>query len=426
VKIVVFGSTGRAPVKAQTRLVLLLFFVVLAAPLFSQTSYSITGISISGLKRTKAVVLEQPLKKFLGRNVEDVSIVEVEGIVVSTGILEPVAVSIEDAPGEAGKILVVAVREKWTIFPLPMFFADSGGRINGGLFFMDSNAFGLRDLFVAGGMYGSSGWIATAMYQYTPEKDHVPGWSLMGFYSRQDVENTDQHKTALRRYTQDSFSGSLGLNYSFTELFGASLSFSYAQNMLREHENPLEVPDKDAMVFRINPELSLRRSNWDGYFMAEQSVRLSYSYLIGLNDYPSFHSIDLQGNYEISIIPGFKFSSHGGLHYEPEAPVLFESSASSVRISILPSSFLAQNFAGASAGLEKYIWKFSQGTLSVYGNYQVVYSQGPLLGDQFDHGAAAGVNFYLSRLAIPAVGLGVAYNVAANEFQGSFSIGMSF
>jgi hypothetical protein len=413
-------------VKALYRSCLLFFFVVLAAPLFSQDPEFITAISISGLKRTKKVVLERPLEKFLGRNEEDVSLVEVEGIVINTGVLEPVAIRIEDAPGETGKILAIEVREKWAIFPVPMFMADSSGRISGGLFFMNSNAFGLKDLFVIGGMYSSSGWMTTLLYQYTPERDHVPGWSFMGFYSRQDEENTDQHKTDLRRYALDSFAGSVGLDYSFTELFGASLSFSYTQRMLQDHNNPLNMPEEDAMGLRINPELSLRRSNWDGYLMAEQGALLSYSYFIGLDDYPSFHSIGLSGNYELSIIPGFKFSSRGGVLYEPEAPALFESSASSVGISILPRSFSARSFAGASAGLEKYIWKFSQGTLSVYGNYQVVYSRGPILGDQFDHGAAAGVNFYLSRLAIPAVGLGLTYNAAADEFQFSFSIGMSF
>jgi len=138
--------------KVLFRSSLLFFFVISVAPLFSQDSNSITAISISGLKRTKEVVLDRPLKKYLGRNAEDVSIVEVEGIVVDTGILEPVAVRIEDAPGETGKILVVEVREKWAIFPVPVFFIDSGGGKSLGLFFMDSNAFGLNDLFVIGGM----------------------------------------------------------------------------------------------------------------------------------------------------------------------------------------------------------------------------------------------------------------------------------
>jgi outer membrane protein assembly factor BamA len=417
-------------VKNLSRPFLFFFFVVAVDVVFPQTPEGedpapgsiITDISISGLKRTKKVVLERPLRKFLGRNVEDVNLSEVEGIVVDTGILEPVAVSIADG----GKTLVVEVREKWALFPVPIFFADSGGRMSGGLFLMDSNAFGLRDLFVVGGMYGSGGWLATLIYQFTPERDRLPGWSFMGLYSRQDEENTDQHDVDIRRYAQDSFVGNLGLNYSFTEFFSASLSFSYTQRMLREHSHPLNAPGEDAMVLRINPELSLRRSNWDGYLMAVQSAQLSYSYHIGLNDYPSFHSVTLRGNYEVSIVPGFKFLSHVGLHYDPEAPALFESSASSVGIGILPSSFSARSFAGALAGLEKYIWKFSMGTISAFVNYQVVYSHGPLLGDQFDHGVVGGINFYLSRLAIPAVGLGLAYNAAANEFQGSFSVGMSF
>jgi hypothetical protein len=33
---------------------------------------------------------------------------------------------------------------------------------------------------------------------------------------------------------------------------------------------------------------------------------------------------------------------------------------------------------------------------------------------------------YLSRIAVPAVGLGVAYNVRAEYLQGTFTVGMSF
>jgi hypothetical protein len=36
------------------------------------------------------------------------------------------------------------------------------------------------------------------------------------------------------------------------------------------------------------------------------------------------------------------------------------------------------------------------------------------------------LSFYLSKLAIPALGLGLAYNVEADFFQVFFSMGMSF
>ena len=58
--------------------------------------------------------------------------------------------------------------------------------------------------------------------------------------------------------------------------------------------------------------------------------------------------------------------------------------------------------------------------------YQLVYSNGSILGDSLDHGIAGKFSFYLSQLAIPAIGLGAAYNVKENYIQGIFSMGMSF
>jgi hypothetical protein len=115
-----------------------------------------------------------------------------------------------------------------------------------------------------------------------------------------------------------------------------------------------------------------------------------------------------------------------GLLYEPEAPVLFESSPSSVQIAILPHNFSAKNYAGLSTGLERYIFQIPAGTLSFSAAYQLVYSYGAILSHSVDHGPVGMLTFYLNRLAIPAVGLGAAYNVKENYLQGSFSLGMSF
>jgi hypothetical protein len=47
-------------------------------------------------------------------------------------------------------------------------------------------------------------------------------------------------------------------------------------------------------------------------------------------------------------------------------------------------------------------------------------------GDSFDHGPFAGLQFYLRRIAIPAVGLGVSFNLVRATTRWSFSIGMQF
>jgi hypothetical protein len=138
------------------------------------------------------------------------------------------------------------------------------------------------------------------------------------------------------------------------------------------------------------------------------------------------HTLSLRGNYEISLIPGFKAGFRGGIHYSPEAPPLLESSASSVGFNILPSTFSAQHYAGAALGFEKYLYKFSQGTMAFLISYQAVYSYGPILEHEFDHGVTGALNCYLSRIAIPAMGIGVSYNVAAEEFTVGFNMGTSF
>jgi hypothetical protein len=54
----------------------------------------------------------------------------------------------------------------------------------------------------------------------------------------------------------------------------------------------------------------------------------------------------------------------------------------------------------------------------------MVYSRGSILGNQFDYGVSGAVSFYLSKLAIPAVGAGLSYNISGDFFQFFFSMGV--
>ncbi|AEF85091.1 hypothetical protein TREPR_3388 [Treponema primitia ZAS-2] len=385
----------------------------------------ITAVSITGLKRTKLYVAEYPLKKYIGYDAATLDINQVTATIMNTGILEPVSIAINEAPDSSGMILVVEVREKWAFFPIPVFFLDSDGGIRGGAALMDANAFGLNDKFIVAGLYGNSGWFATVIYQYTPEREHFPGWSIMGMYGRQNQRDTDQKKRDLRRYDQESIMGSVGVQYPLKEPFTLSASTALIRRNILKTENPLRVPDEGAFGIRVNPSLSASASHWDGFLLSEQSASLEYT-LTTLFDSDPLHSALVRGNYEFPIIPGFQAGLRGGLYYTPKAPPLFESSSNAVGINILPATFSARNYAGAAVEFEKYLFKFSQGTLAAQVSYQVIYSYGPILGHQFDHGVSGAISFYLSRIAIPALGIGVSYNVAAEEFQGTFSMGMSF
>ncbi|MDR0709977.1 MAG: hypothetical protein LBF77_07925 [Spirochaetaceae bacterium] len=400
----------------------------------------VSAVSVIGLKRTKPHVAEQPLRKFIGMDADSVNTEDVYAAIMAMGILEPVEVFFTDAPEREdlerdvpeevdpegpGKILVVVVEEKWAFFPLPIIVAGSDTN-NFGLAIMDSNAFGLNDKMILMGMYNPAGsWAATAMYMATPDRDRGIGWQIMAFYTDRNRADTDQTKFVIRQFNTMSAGGGAGLNYSFTGFLSAGISAGVQNHTLRETAAPVAMPEQGMFDIGITPSLSIRYSEWDGYFLSGQGASVNYVYHIGL-DGSSFHSVSFSGAFVKSIVPGFRVDIKTGVIYAPEAPVFFESSPSAARVDILPSTFSARNYAGVSAGLEKYLLRFGFGTLSAAVAYQALWSEGPILGHQFDHGPAGGFRLYLSKVAVPAVGLGAAYNVRAEYWQGTFTVGMSF
>ncbi|MDR0684601.1 MAG: hypothetical protein LBF83_05695 [Spirochaetaceae bacterium] len=403
-----------------------LFSLVQAAHCHPQTNASypaITELAVFGLKRTKPRIVEEVLEAFIGQRADTLDINAVHAAVLDTGILEPLSIEILDAENGDGKALAVTVREKWSIFPVPVFFAASGD-VSGGIFFADSNAFGLNDKFFLGGMYGTDGWMFMSGYMHSGRKG-LPGWALSGSFARTGRKDRNQRDEEVRRFAIDTGGASAGLSYKLTETLGAGLRISYRQITLTEGAPSLLEPEAGAHAFGVSADLSARKSRWDGFLLSEESLGVNYGFTAGIEGF-TFHEISLQGKYQKSLLPGFKAKLHAGLLYQPGVPVLFESGPHTAQVDILPGSFKARHYAGASFGLEKYLFKVSAGTVSAMAAYQLVFSEGPALGACLDHGAAASIVFYLSRLAIPAVGLGLAYNVPAEHFQFSFSLGMSF
>jgi hypothetical protein len=386
----------------------------------------ITGVSISGLKRTRLSTAERPLMQFIGTEADELDTNEVWAAVIDTGILEPLSVEVQDA--ESGKkILSVAVREKWSIFPVPVFVAGTGGMSAGGAIY-NANAFGLNDKLFLAGLYYSGGWLVAGGYIHAPPGGRVPGWSAMASYSREERHDKDQRGGDLRRFDLDTISVRAGLNSYLlenSELLSASAHFSYAQKILQNPEKAMNGPDGGIHLFGAGGGLSLRKTSWDGYFLSQQEASLQYSFYMA-QDVSWFQAIHLRGIWEKSLVPGFRFNVRTSVVFEPGVPILFESPPFAAEVTILPRYFSARHYAGASAGLEKYLFKISAGTFSISAAYQAVYSKGSILGDSFDHGVTGMFCFYLSQLAIPAVGVGFAYNVQEGYLQGSFSIGMSF
>jgi hypothetical protein len=383
------------------------------------TAGIITFVEVTGLKRTRTAVTDYALGKFIGRDAGSLDLNEVKAAVIDTGILEPL--SVELAPERGGVTLRVQVAEKWSIFPLPVVTAGSG-ETSFGLFFADTNAFGLRDQAVVGGMYGADGWTGMALYRNTPERDNFPGWNAAFMYSRRDRETQDRNERILSSYRAASLRASFGLEYPVTGRLSVSAAVSFTDIAV---SNPVLDAPEGSRNIGFSPGAVYRSSSWDGYLLAERSLSFSYSYLLAVSG-SSFHELGMTFVFSLPVVPGFLAFVKGGADIKPGADRLFADSPLGIGITILPAQFSTLHYGGAFAGFEKHLFKTRQGTLSAFASWQAVFSSGSFSGGDFDHGPAAGLRFYLSRVAIPALGFAAAYNMTTSRPQFFFNMGMGF
>lgn len=386
----------------------------------------ITSVEVIGVKRTKPNVAKYPLEKFIGQKRSEFDENEVFAVVKNMNVLEPVSVELVES--EDGIILRVMVEEKWAIFPFPFVYAGSNGETNFGLFFCDLNAFGLRDMAVLGGAYGSNGWSAIGMYSHTPDRREIPGLTAMFMYTHRETEDVNRDEDKIREFYADRLSFSLGANYNFLEFLNGSVTMYFSDLSLKENEED-DDPEKIRLI-GIKPRLTVHSNSWDGIFLSSRSLYVEYGYNHAIYG-KSFHQIEYRAAFEQSILPGFRLISRSAGIWQSVENLFFEEGPQKAGVNILPNNYSALNYAGASAGLEKYIFKSRWGTLSVQGSWQAVFSHGEATdkdaGDyEFNHGPSGGVLFYLSRLALPAIGSSFSYNMVTGLYQFSFSVGMSF
>ena len=344
---------------------------------------------------------------------------DVIAAILAAGILEPLSIEIE------GPALAVEVREQWAIFPIPMISSDASGTAFG-LLFVDANAFGLNDQLLLGGHYHPNNWSATAGYIRSSRGGRSPGFVGLFSFGREERHDLNQNSEVLRRFELDEISVRAMLRFPLladTDLLTASVLFSFDDFRLRNRGEALRAPDYSLRLYGTGADFTAERNSWDGFFLSRREISVQGLFLTDFSGV-SFASANVQGTWERSIVPGFRLNLRSGILFMPNTPIFFEQDPEVAQVDILPADFSARSYAGLSAGLEQRILRIPAGTVSVAASYQAVYSEGSVLGNSFDHGVTGAIFFYLNRIAIPAVGLGLAYNVQRNYLRAFLSVGL--
>lgn len=405
-------------------------FLSLVVSLFAFSfAETITNIEYNGLRKTNENYALTFVEKFRGMDSSEINEKDVEAALQVTGLFEKITVEV------SGESIFIDVIEKHYIMPVPFVMYSSEG-VQGGMFFMNMNAFGRQDMIVSG-VHGSMNGFNVLGIFTKRQRGYTPGFTL----SLSGISGTDYYTDSctetIVEYDRITFATGISVDYNFLKYLNFSLGVKH--RFLTAYEDPsadqVYYVERSGGLFdfqSVNPEVSFvvaSHPKWNGYF--------SYSSRAGVS--VTQYNIFNKDGYESAVteqffingkIPLFTDRLLGSVNFtgakviNPNLNLLFNKGK--LGVSVIPSKYHTDEAFAGSASLEFSLRKYSFGQVSAYAVYEGVYLN-DLCEDnaRYHHGPGGGLRLYLSKLAIPAMALGGVYNLTDNLFQFAFSIGVS-
>ncbi len=415
----------------------------------NKTVSVISKINFSGLKKTKNSYIQSKVKKFIGKPLSDETLHDLETAIqleevfnnIKIEVSEPLSVTDENSAETLdGEVEInVSVEEKISFIPLPFAAASSSGFLAGGII-MDTNAFGRKDTFFVGGFYSSTSVTGLASFSKQPKDHGIPGFSLFVSAAKSVPEIVDLEEELSLKYKEISFSGALGLTEKIGENFSFSTDYGFRSCQIDDEEDFEGLSPESVKVGTAALKFGYSKSDWNGFFMSNNSASVrAEAGLCESEDkdfrYPLGFSFTISGQHPI-FTPRLRFYLRSSGFYGKKNHLSFFKDGKAASVSILPDDFKTEKIVGGNAGLEIAVAKFSWAMLSVYGDYQLVYTKDFLLPgaeENLDnrndyilmHGPNGGIRLYLAKIAFPALAMSLSYNATKHYWQGAVSLGMN-
>lgn len=409
-----------------------------ALPLFAQeaaiphddaanAALVVSRITVTGLKKTRQSYMQSVLGKYRGIPAAELDLNDVEITLRDQGLFSDITVSC--GLDEAGYCtLFVTVTEKISFLPLPFAMYTSGTGFMGGLVVMDTNAFGVKDTYLAGGIFSSSMQMALMAFSKPSLALTKPGFSVSGSFAHRGNEAHDGSDSLALAYRTIGGGAEISLTDKLTEHTNASvgLRYDYTNISLDDDFSSYQDDLKTYHAFSVNTAFGARFSQLNEWFLSTKSVRVAARatfFTAGTWAQSANAQVSVQQNLPLRRL---RIVAQGAGQYSHGAPVSLWASQNAVGTTIMPDKFVSQKMLGAHAGLEFAVAKTKFATFSVYGLYEQFF------GEDFDGsrilnlGYSAGAKMYLAKISLPAVALGLSHNVSQNKIKFSAAVGIGF
>jgi hypothetical protein len=372
----------------------------------------ITEITLEGLRKTREEVVYNLLEIEEGDPVTADLFQSIEETLLDSDLFASVQVSGRTVV-QGGVELVVVLDEKWTLVPIP-FFSTDGSAYQGGLILIETNLLGRNKQLISAGFLGTDG--VRGFVAYGDPAVFGSNWStgLSAGAGRNESERLLPDETLLRSYEYDQQRLGFDVGYNFSRRTGVSVGLGYERWDILSGDNLEDTQfvepslavrydgTRPIDVLRVGPRARLRartvtyRTGWEIAAGGEWAIPVATTHRLRL-------------------------AASGAVG---EMPAVAEQVISGDGYRTLPYQAVSADSWGSASGIyDLPILSADWGALVLSHFWEV----GAYTNDDVDprlfYGPGGGFRVYIRQVAIPALGLDVAYNVPDNGFVFSFSVG---
>ncbi|MBX3721383.1 MAG: hypothetical protein KF713_06050 [Turneriella sp.] len=377
-------------------------------------------IEVTGLKRTKPQVVLQYIDIKEGDPTDKIDTVELRNFLERLRIFSKVDVRLTETGGGPCVrecVLTVEVKEKWSLYPIPVYVKYRDTEI-GGAFLVESNFLGENKGIATGALISNRGW--QALLGYTDP--HI-GYSRISttmryLTGRVFIEDATPRGEILRSYTliRHDFQSATGYNWRNGFFLGVLAGYRSAEVLDRPWIQSASVMNMGARLrYSSVTPVDFFQTGFETTFDTEKGIAFSGEDLHTVSSASTLHLKTFKNQF-VSFLFSFQYSHYpepleqrlGGWQGTRTLPAL-----------LIPADKFTVGAINYQVGFLQFSWAtfaalafFDAGTARRDGETPITF-----------YGPGAGLRLYLTEITIPALGIDVARDIPSEQIQVSFFIG---
>jgi outer membrane protein assembly factor BamA len=411
-------------------------FCALSAPAAAENPEPvIRSFRVLGLTRTHLSVIEPYYIPYIGKPYSESFREEIIQNLRSLGIFHSIEIFGEPADGVAQDGFdapvvdaTILIEEKWTLLPIPFAGARNDGSAYGGLAVLESNFLGYNKKIYGGGIFSLSGW--QGIFGYSDPWFFSPDFSFSfmftgGINERKLVTERD---TVYQDYRTTDFIIRSGLFRKVTDSLTLGAAAGFLDRSVDKDFGSRPTAPPDSVRF-ISGGFSFQYQDlfYDRILIYGFTLQTQYLFnFSALEDIKSYNEYDLTARYQKAVWDRCRLNFSVLGIYIPGAPLVQERSAGGKIFKTLPNGLIADAAVQGQASLEFAAVDFSSGVVTLLGSYEAGVFSLDESSPSYTHGPGVGLRVYLSKIAIPAFGVDIYYNVKTGKSYFSINAGVSF